>query len=202
MSSSRPGERPKRPLYLTATLLVLAVMGLHRATESAGTLDVLRHPDLAGQIVGRATDPRAAQAWDAWLSALIEAHRITLPVSIAGVILGALLAITATLTWLSDGRTRRWFLQAIGANAVFSVAAHLANRPVRADMLARLRGSLAGDAALGPAEVDQLLRVIGWSYPIALALQLALLVGGAVALSRPRARAFFAAASRPDAGGA
>src|SRR6185369_6204158 len=92
-----PAARPRRPLYLTASLALVWVMGLSAATDGFGWMDVLHNPAAAQAIAEKTNDPRARQLREAIVTAVLGARQVAAPLAAAGVVLGSLLAVSAGL---------------------------------------------------------------------------------------------------------
>lgn len=185
------GARPRRPLYLSISLLLVWLMGLMGATDGLGSIDILRDPHAALSTVERTLDAKAMQLRSAMIHAVMDAHDIAAPLAAASLVLGSLLAIAAGRAMFGRGRGHKLLVQAIVAYAIYLPLAYLLGRPIRQGMLATLDavqsegvlvdGLTATELALGA-------NFLAWWWKIALGGQLVILGVVLYILNRPQAR--------------
>lgn len=195
------GARPRRPLYLSISLLLVWLMGLMGATDGLGSIDILRDPHAALSVVERTLDPKAQQLRMAMIQAVIDARQVAAPLAAAGLVLGSLLAIGAGRVMFGRGRGHKLLLQAIVAYAIYLPAAYLISEPIRHGMLTLLEAARAGEIltdGLTATELALGVDFLAWWWRIVLGGQLAALGIAFFVLTRPRARALLGGVTPRD----
>ena len=188
----------KRPVYLVIALLMVWMVGLFGATEGCQTIDVLHHPESVRVALERMSDLETSKRQEALIDTVLKFRQTVTPLAVGQLILGSLLTFTAGLTLLGRGQARRIALQAIIVYALFLPLDYVMRRPMRAVAIDAIAQGVpfppleAGGAAL---EANDLRVVYWWAYRGALGVQLTVLALGLFAMTRPRVRAFFSAAS-------
>jgi hypothetical protein len=132
------------------------------------------------------------------LQALLAHASVTFPLSVAEAILSALLAVASGLAMGGRRGMRSLALQAILANAALAVATYTLTPFLRTASLEGMLHAAAGlPADLPGKEILQDPRVHEWMWRVKLVLiDLGPLALGALALTRPRTRAYFDAVAR------
>lgn len=184
--------RPRRPMYLRISLLLVWLMGLMAATDGLGSIDILRDPHAALAMVERTLDPKAQQLREAMVQAIIDARHVAAPLAAAGLVLGSLLAIAAGRAMFGRGRGHRLLLQAVAAYGLYLPVAYFVGQPIRQSMLATLQASPSGGLVVDGLTATEL--AIGVDF---LATWWRIVLGGQLAalgivffiLTRPRSRA-------------
>lgn len=196
------GARPRRPLYLSISLLLVWLMGLMGATDGLGSIDILREPHAALSLVERTLDPKARQLREAMIQAVIDARHLAAPLAAAGLVLGSLLAIAAGRAMFGRGRGHKLLVQAVVAYAVYLPVAYFIGQPIRQGMLANLEAARAGEImieGLSAAELALGADFLAWWWRIVLSGQLAALGIVLFVLTRPPARALLGGMPATDA---
>jgi hypothetical protein len=133
----------------------------------------------------------------ATLDGMLRLQRITLPLSIAQVMLAAVLVIGSGLTMSSRPGARPITIQALVANALLAALAYALTRTIRGDaintvvaIVDTIPPNLPQRAMLPTREM------LWWGGRIVLAGEIGTLALGAFALTRPRIKAYFDAVAR------
>lgn len=200
-TKAQVGARPRRPLYLTISLLLVWLMGLMGATDGLGSIDILRDPHAALSVVERTLDPKAQQLREAMIQAVISTREVAAPLAAAGLVLSSLLAIAAGRAMFGRNRGHKLLVQAVVVYAIYLPIAYVIGRPIREDMLARL--DLADSAevtidGLTAAELALGADFLAWWWRIVLGFQLLVLGAVLFVLTRPRARELLGGVSTSD----
>lgn len=190
-TKAQVGERPRRPLYLTISLLLVWLMGLMGATDGLGSFDILRDPHAALSVVERTLDPKAQQLREAMIHAVIAARHVSAPLAAASLVLSSLLAIAAGRAMFGRGRGHKLLLQSVVAYALYLPVAYVVGRPVRENILAALDVSESSDVTfegLTAAELALGAEFLAWWWRFVLGFQLLILGAVMFVLTRPRVR--------------
>jgi hypothetical protein len=174
------------------------MVGLFGATEGCQTIDVLHHPESVRVALEHMSDLEMSKRQEALIDTVLKFRHTVTPLAVGQLILGSLLTFTAGLTLLGRGQARRIVLQAIVVYALFLPLDYVMRRPMRAVAIEAIADGTPfpplEEGGLSP-EASDLRVVYWWAYRGALAAQLTVLALGLVAMTRPRVRAFFSAAS-------
>jgi hypothetical protein len=175
------------------------VNGLNEGLKEASLLRASRLPDLttAATQIGTVQEVMAAALLQAQ-QAVLAHGRVTFPLSIAEVILSALLVIASGLAMGGRRGARGLALQALGANALLALVAFALTPFVRAAYVDGVMRAAEGlplpppqRGMLGDAAFWQ------WFFRVKLAVfDLGTLALGALALTRGRTKTYFAAMAR------
>lgn len=196
------GARPRRPLSLRISLLLVWLMGLMGATDGLGSIDILRDPHAALAMVERTLDPKAQQLREAMVQAIIDARNVAAPLAAAGVVLGSLLAIAAGRAMFGRGRGHKLLMQAVVAYALYLPIAYVVGQPIRQGMLASLRAAKAGELIVDGLSATELaigVDFLATWWRIVLGGQLAALALVVYILTRPSSRAWLGGITSKDA---
>lgn len=196
------GVRPRRPLYLSISLLLVWLLGLMGATDGLGSIEILRDPHAALSIVERTLDPKAQQLREAMIHAVIDARHVAAPLAAAGLVLGALLAIAAGRVMFGRGRGHKLLVQAMTAYAAYLPVAYFIGRPIRTGMLTMLEAARASDVTTDGLTATELALGVDFLahwWRIVLGGQLAVLGIALYVLTRPQARALLGGVRSTDA---
>jgi hypothetical protein len=210
VSESVPARAPsaknasKRPVYLVIALLLVWMVGLFGATEGCQTIDVLHHPESVRVALERMSDIETSKRQEALIDTVLRFRQTVTPLAIGQLLLGSLLTFTAGLTLLGRGQARKIALQAIIVYALFLPLDYVLRRPMRAVAIDAIAQGLTFpplEEGTSTPEASDLRVVYWWAYRGALGAQLTILALGIFAMTRPRVRAFFGAASAESARG-
>lgn len=190
MSSERQHDGvPRRPIYLVIALIAMWLIGMNTAAEGLVAIQVARDPFSA------ATPPLGADSEAllraAWVEAIAAHARVTLPLGVAQLILGALLVFVAARALFGRKASTSFALQVIGANAALLVVGYVLRQPVRGHVVDAMiaTGMDARPSGISPREFNQLVRAkLWWTFRVLLGLQLGALALAALALTRRLAR--------------
>lgn len=185
------GARPRRPLYLTVSLLIVWLMGLMGATDGLGSVDLLRDPHTALSAVERTLDPKVQLLREATVHAVLSARNVAAPLAAANLILSSLLAIAAGRALFGRNRGHKLLFQAVVAYVVYLPVAYVVGRPIRENILAALTNPESADVlvdGLATADLAVIIDVLPWWWRITLGFQLLALAAVIFVLTRPRVR--------------
>jgi len=178
------------------------MVGLFGATEGCQTIDVLHHPESVRIALERISDIETSKRQEALIDTVLRFRQTVTPLAVGQLLLGSLLTFTAGLTLLGRGQARKIALQAIVVYALFLPLDYMMRRPMRAvaiDAIAEGTTFPPLEEGASSPEVTDLRVVYWWAYRGALAAQMTILAIGLIAMTRPRVRAFFGAASTDNA---
>jgi hypothetical protein len=175
-------------------LVLVWMVGVFGATEGCHTIEILHRPDAVQTSVNRIGDAELAKRQEALNNTVLAFRNMVTPLAIAQLLLGTLLTLAAGLTLLGRTEARNVALQVIVVYALFLPLDYVMRGPMRAvDIDAMSEGVTFSPPNGGPApDMADLRLVYWWAYRTALALRLAVLAMGLIALTRPRVRDFFA----------
>jgi hypothetical protein len=199
-----PGRRPKRPRYLTVSLVLVWTVGLFGSANGCQAIDILRRPSELRTATSTRFEPEAAKKYEVLIDAVLANRKVTAPLAAGELILGSLVMLCASLALVGRGRARGLLVQALVAYAAFLPIDYALRRPVRAAQIegVLLDPKLAPEPGMDPAQIASSLRPIFWAAARgALALELGVLALGLFTLTRPRVEAFFASNRPADAPG-
>ncbi|MBI4956288.1 MAG: hypothetical protein HY908_30000 [Myxococcales bacterium] len=198
-----PKPATRRPFVLALALVVLALAGAFGSASGCSAVSYLRGAQSVLPEPGHelpAVLRLALVRERVRLEALAAHHRVAFPLSVGNVLLGGLLLAASVGALAGRGWGRNLALQAIGAAGVFAVVEFAMLGPVRAEV-ARAVGREAAATEPGHGGDDQaaveyarLAHAAEWGR--FLLFEIVVLGGAALALTRPRARAFYAARAR------
>jgi hypothetical protein len=195
-----------RPWYVVLFLSVTWIVGVFGALQGAGDLAHLRGSSEVIQGLGQ---PDQSSNWDrprivrerARLAALGEHHRIGFPLAVAKLLVGGMLLVASSLALAGRRGARNMTLQAVAAAALLVAVEHWLTTPVRqavaeaaaVDAVDNGQGLLPG---LGRDESIAWQRTfqVGSAHAGVILIELGVFGGALLALTRRRAREFFAEA--------
>ena len=204
---STPADARKlRPWYLVAAMGLMWVMGVFGATGGCSELSYLRGsqemPDEITRGVDEAEHPIMRIEMvrqQARLLALAQMHARAFPLAAARMLLCLLLVLVAGAAIAGRRHARTLALQAIAGNAILVVIAYLLHGPVR-DAIASAVAEDAVENVSGPLpgmnreQTVELFRSQQLeSERLRVGLELSVFAMAALALARPRSKAYFAA---------
>jgi hypothetical protein len=197
-------RRLLRPWYLVPTMMLTWCVGVRGLMVGASSIEYLRSarlPDVATatQSLERAADmPEFVALFNAvMLEEMLRLERVTLPLSLAQVMLAMVLVIASGLTMGSRPGARLLTIQALVANALLAGVTYALTRTMRVaaidtviNVIQTLPPSLPQRAVLPTREM------LWWLGRILVAGEIGTLALGAFALTRPRIKAYFDAVAR------
>jgi hypothetical protein len=206
LDSERPAPPPRerhitRPFYLVAAMVLLWILGVQGFLSGVTIASMLHSgalPDVdrVARSAAAGTELRVLVLADAQAVALGAVPHLSFPLSVAKLLLAGALVLAATLVLVGRPSARTFALQAICANAVFAVIEYVALRQVRGawiDIMIRVAPAMHDDALSSPEAVAgfcfwiERVRLVGAELGIPLL--------GAIALTRPRTKTYFAEAA-------
>jgi hypothetical protein len=182
-------SKPKRPSYFVVLTTLVSMIGLFGWTDGCEVIRALHNPTKMKIAAERIPDLRWSPPV---LDALVAIRSQALPMAIADLLLGILLWLTAIALLFGRSQVRALLMQVLGAYAVFLCISHVLYGPLRVARLdAVVSAGLPKVEGHSPEEVASAMRTLGiWFEHGKLVVKLAILAGGAVAMTRPRVRAW------------
>lgn len=180
----------RRPLLMSTGLLLTWFVGFRGLQEGWTSVELIKQPLSVDSLEW----PDAVKA--AFQEGMQAHAQTALPLGIAQGLLGLVLVIVAGGSLLSGRLPLRFFLQLLGVSGALAVLSYWLEAPIRAqvvDALAQTPG------LIDSGELDATMRdsVIRWGFHLGLLLHLGTLVFAMIAVTRPSARQFLAAAAEP-----
>jgi hypothetical protein len=202
-------ERPKRPKYLVAALVMALLFGAGLWTEGCATLSFYRGDTdvLAEQndrIGDEADRTRVTGLYQRYLDAADSGRGRSIPFAAGIFVLGAALLALGARGLAGKSNTRSALMQVIAAQAIVVAAGYYVNRDLRnAQEDWRFEQMIAQQhEKLPPDQFEQALPTFRamrrWMPPAWLSIRTFASVLILVALSRQRSREFFEAAGEPQ----
>jgi hypothetical protein len=179
-------------------LVLVWLVGLAGWRNGCQAIETLHRPEQVRASIEQSQDTEMARKQAARIDTLLAYRKLVTPLAVGEFLLGSLLTFAAGTVLWGRRHARGLLLQAMLAYAAFLAVDYVLQRPVRAHDIDLLVSDpqlpqLAGQPA---AELAAWFR---WLFRGLLAVQLAVLGGGLLAMTRPRVRALFAAAERSRA---
>ncbi len=204
----------RRPWYLVVALLLCSLLGAYGSLDGFDTINVYRTTQIDSSYIARditQEDNRKAVAasFDQLLGAMEHEKARLFPLAAAEVVLGMALFMLSVFALLGRGGARVAVVQIVIAQAALVGAMHFATPKVRAayaDLRLTVDSSEMLEKGKDPAMVAEVVKAARRIEPYAaifrLGLRSALAILVLVALTRPRARAFYEARNneRPNEG--
>jgi hypothetical protein len=183
----------KRPVYLVVALLLVWIVGLIGATQGCQTVEILHRPDLVRTESSRGTNAELVRRSSAFIDTVLAFRTTVTPLAVGQLLLGSLLTLTAGLTLLGRGQARQLAMQAMVVYALFLAIDYFARRPMRAVTIDAFADGSPFAPGVAPPEIGDERVFMWWAFRGALGVQIAILMSGVLAMTRPRVRAFFKA---------
>ena len=197
--SSAPPARKKRlrPWYLVAAMVVTWFIGVQGLTDGLRVATFLHHgvvPTADDEATDDGAPPRPSALPPR--PALADARDTTFPLAVAEALLSGLLVVASGFAMSGRKGARSLAVQAIGVNAVYLILEYALTPAIRAAWVE----TFARTAEAMPKPNDYAIftsREFLWGLDRArLAVHLGVLGLGALALTRPRTKAFFDVVAR------
>ncbi|MFO0760162.1 MAG: hypothetical protein U0359_27020 [Byssovorax sp.] len=202
---SYSSQRKLRPWYLVPAMVLTWVYGMNGLMAGCANMAFLREatvPDVT-EAMNRAKgaiDPSelVSLSQAVWLQGMHDLSRITFPLAIAQILLSGLLVMASGLAMSGRKGARALVLQALGANAVLSIALYVGTESVRAACIETLvRAAQTLPPELPAREAFSRPDLLWLVFRIKLiALDLGTLALGALALTRGRSKTYFEAMAK------
>jgi hypothetical protein len=183
-------------VYLVIALIAMWLVGMNAAAEGLVTIQIVRDPFSSASPALGASDPDALLR-AAWMEAMAKSARVTLPLGIGQLILGALLVLISARALFGRRASTSFALQVLFANAALLVVGYVLRQPVRGSIVDAVVASGIEPRPNGISSRDfhELVRSkLWWTFRVMLGLQLGTLALSAVALTRRSAREVLAPA--------
>jgi hypothetical protein len=199
----RTTVRQLRPWFLLVAMLTLWLAGVVGVTSGCGTVRYLKEgtmPDDAAaldQARSSAEPTKALQEYAvaSQLRAVAVHKRVTMPLSIARVLLSMTLVAAAAMVMSGRRNALSFSLQALGVNGLFSLLSYALTTDVRAQWIGAVV-EVAHVLALPPEEAQAFRDPSTWYWftrAEVLVLQIGVLGAAAAAILSPRSRLYLAA---------
>jgi hypothetical protein len=164
-------------------------------------MELVHQPEAVRAALDRAADREQAKQGETLLDASLRLRKIVTPLAVGQFLLSSLLTLTVGLILLGRVQARRLALQAMVAYALFLPLDYVVRSPIRAVFVDVLAQSVKIPSPDGTAPDGQITDpklshdMVQWTLRVVFGAQLAIVGMGLIALTRPRARAFFVAMS-------
>jgi len=202
VSNPPPYDNAKRvPALFVIAMITMWLLGMHAISEGVRAIDIVRSP-LSESLAPLDGDSISDAAQRAFVEGVAQYANVTLPLGIAQLLLGALLAVVSVRALFGRRGSLSFALQVVAANALLAVVGHVLHNPVRGSVIEAIVASGIAEppAQLERAELDALLRTnLQWGFRFWLTAQLAGFGFVAFAVTRKSVRRLFASTSRPGA---
>ena len=199
VSNSSPQDSAKRvPALFVVAMVTMWLLGMHAITEGVRAIDIVHSP-LSESLAPLDGDSISDAAQRAFIEGVAQHANVTLPLGIAQLLLGALLAVVSVRALFGRRGSLSFALQVVAANALLAVVGHVLHNPVRGSVIDAIvaSGIAQPPAQFDPAEFDALLRTnLQWGFRFWLTAQLAGFGFVAFAVTRKSVRRLFASTSR------
>lgn len=197
----QPDALPRRPIYLVIALIAMWLVGMNTAAEGLVAIQIVRDPFSSASPALGAADPDAILR-AAWMEAIAVNARVTLPLGVAQLILGALLVLISARALFGRRASTSFALQVLLANAALLLVGYALREPVRGSVVNAVvaSGIEQRPAGISPKDFEGVVRSkLWWTFRVMLGLQLGTLALAVVALTRRSAREVLAPVE-PSAG--
>ena len=193
---------PRPPVPLVVALVIMWLLGMYAVADGVRTIEIVRSP--VGEVL-EAFDGSdiGAIAQRAFVSGVSAHARALLPLGVAQLLLGSLLAVLAIrgLFWRRGSTSLA--LQVVGANAALVMLGYYLHDPVRRAVVEAVVADLAKQSPpeVSPAEFAAMARTnLWWSFRLWLIAQLVGFGFCAAVVARRSVRQLWAAPDGRDAG--
>lgn len=209
-SESAPRTEPaRRPRYLVVALVCALILGATSCTEGYGRLGSYhggseqQHAMVMSSIQGEGARAEAQALYDRFVDVANAASRRAVPMAAALFVLGAALLTLASRGLSGKANTRSALMQVVAVQSIVLIASYFVTRDVaNAEADWQWEATVLQQRERMPEDQYQrvaptLHAIRRWAPPGWLVVRTVASALVVVALSRPRARAFFEAAGRP-----
>jgi hypothetical protein len=196
-NSSPSGGAQRVPTLFVIAMIMMWLLGMHAITEGVRAIDIVRSP-LSESLAPLDGDSISDAAQRAFVEGVVQHANVTLPLGIAQLLLGALLAVVSVRALFGRRGSLSFALQVVAANAVLAVVGHVLHNPVRGSVIEAIvaSGIAEPSAQLERAEFDALLRTnLQWGFRFWLTAQLVGFGFVAFAVTRKSVKQLFASTS-------
>lgn len=178
----------RRPLMMSTGLLLTWFVGFRGLQEGWTSVQLIKQPLSVDSLAW----PEAVKA--AFQEGMQAHAQTALPLGIAQGLLGLVLVIVAGGSLLSGRLPLKFFLQLLGASGALAVLSYWLEEPIRTKVIGAL---VQTPGLVDSGELDDAMRdsVIRWGFHLGLILHLGTLAFATLAVTRPSAREFLAAAT-------
>lgn len=161
-------------MVFVVALITMWLLGMHAVIEGVDAIDIVRSP-LPDSLSPFDGDPVSEAMRRAFIQGVSAHAGVTLPVAIAQLLLGALLAFVSIRGLLGRRGSFGFALQVLAANAVLVLVVYLAHDPVRRSVIEALVAELMKQRPpeVGRAEFESISRTsLLWGFRFSLSAQL------------------------------
>ena len=193
--SNPPGRTTvfRVPTLFVVALITMWLLGMHAVIEGVRAIDIIRSP-LSESLSSFDSNNVADAAQRAFVEGVSKHSGVTLPLGIAQLLLGALLAIVSIRALFGRRGSRSFALQVLAANALLAVVGYLLHDPVRAAVVESIVVGVLDQRPpeLGRAEFEAAARTnLMWGFRFWLTAQLVGFGFAAFVMTRRRMRHLF-----------
>jgi hypothetical protein len=179
--------------------MTMWLLGMLGVAEGLRVIDIVQSPLSESLATFDGTDLGDA-AQRAFVREVSSQSRVTLPLGIAQLLLGAMLAVVSVRALLWRRGSRSLVLQLLAANALLAIVHYLLHDPVRRAVVEAIVAHLAAQRPpdIGPSEYADLARTnVRWGFRLWLTAQLAGFAFASFVITRQSVHAFLTGAKSP-----
>jgi hypothetical protein len=172
------------------------LLGMHAVTEGVRTIDIVRSP-LSESLSSYDGNDMGDAAQRAFVQAVSQHASVTLPVGVAQLLLGLLLAFVSIRALFGRRGSRSLALQLLTANALLALVGYLLHDPVRKGVVEAIVAQAAVERPpnMGRLQFEAMARTnLRWGFRFWLAAQLLGFGFAAFVMTRRSVRELFAPA--------
>jgi hypothetical protein len=172
-----PQHKPsasRAPIVFVIALITMWLLGMHAVVEGVRAIDIVRSP-LSESLSAFEGDEVSDAMQRAFIEGVSAHSQVTLPVGIAQLLLGALLALVSIRGLLGRRGSLGFALQVLAANALLVLIVYLAHDPVRGSVIEALVAELMDQRPpdIARAEFESVSRTsLIWGFRFSLSAQL------------------------------
>jgi len=193
-------EAPRKPWYLVVALLLCLVgfggCGSTLAWDSVERYRGVQIEPPAGELTREDDRKAAIAAYDRFMATLETERPRGFPLAVAELVLSLAIFFFASAAWMGRGGARRALVQILAAQAALVLAAFVlthVSRSARLEWTLTVALRAATEAGHPPTHADENVTRAFWkaSFVFQLIMRSILAVAAVVALTRPRALAYY-----------
>jgi hypothetical protein len=195
--SSRPEEQPRRPTYVVVALLMAWFLGMGTVQEGYVFVRLVRNPLAADEL------SLPAGLREVLAESVQQFAHVALPIGVAQMLLGGVMVLVCAATLFGARTPVNFCLQVLGANAALAIAMHVFAAPIREALIQALINSAELRTETFGADYATTFQrnpesIYQWFNRLNLAMHLGALGIASLALTRPKAKQFFASTARHE----
>ncbi len=192
----------RAPVVFVVALITMWLLGMHAVIEGVRAIDIVRSPlsESLSVFEGKEFSDAVQRAFIEGVSAHAG---VTLPVGIAQLLLGTLLALVSIRGLLGRRGSLGFALQILAANAVLVLVVYLVHDPVRGSVIEALVAELVSQRPpeITPSEFESVSRTsLVWGFRFSLSAQLVGFAFAGFVMTRKSVRHLFDKAEKSHEG--